>query len=339
MRYRFGLSRGLLGTASTAVGARARVLGRRGVGVLLLFLGTLALSDSFAADLGPSLETETPSLETTTATSAPPPESTATTASSHEATATGAPTPESTAASTPEEPPAILPDVLPFAEEVKDPVFALLIGLVDADLYGTLDQQRLQAELDRRQMRSKLPYQRVLEVTRLPAGAGRPTNEVHVRFDGPISLPIPYSILGYNPGSFRTSQECRFREWTLGEVEVLFQKEAGDSVIDVPVVLEDVHLFGLTDGEIDLDIDKWVDALLGASIDDTEMVALMLCRYQGVWHGWAMGYNYEKKGRSGALDFRKDSVVFPSPSEFKAVGRKMRTRAEALLGQANRTEP
>lgn len=227
-----------------------------------------------------------------------------------------------------------LPDEIPAAEEVKDPVFALLIGLVEADIYGTLDQSRLVAELGRRNAKSKLPYEHVLDVTRLPAADGRPTNEVLVRFDENIKLPIPYSILGYNPGSFRTSRVCRFREWQLGDIEVTLQKKEGDGYVDVPVPLEDVHLFGLLDGEIDLDIDAWVDRLLGGAIDDTEISALMLCRYEGTWHGWAMGYNKKHKGRSGALDFKKDSVVFPNPDEFKAVGRKMRSRAEALLAAA-----
>jgi hypothetical protein len=205
---------------------------------------------------------------------------------------------------------------------------------VDEDLHGTLDQRRIQDELNRRHVKSKLPYQRVLDVTRLPVSSDRSVNEIHVRFDGPLKLPIPYSILGYNPGSLRATEECRFLEWKLGDIEIAYQKKEGDEYVDVPIPLQDVFLYGVIQGKLDLDIDGWVDRLMGGSLDDTGVVALMLCRYEGVWHGWAMGYNNDKKGRSGALDFREDAVVFPSPDGFKAVGRKMRARAEGLLQRA-----
>ena len=227
-----------------------------------------------------------------------------------------------------------LPSELPSAVDVKDPIFALLIGLVDGNLHGTLDQRHIQDELNRRHVKSKLPYEHVLDVTRLPSERNPRLNEVRVRFDGALKLPIPYSILGYNPGSLRATEECRFLEWKLGDVQIGYQKKEGDEYIDIPIQLRDVYLYGVTEGKLDLDIDGWVDRLMGGSLDDTAIVALMLCRFEGVWHGWAMGYNKDKHGRSGALDFRKDQIVFPSPDGFKAVGRKMRARAEGLLQQA-----
>ena len=130
------------------------------------------------------------------------------------------------------------------------------------------------------------------------------------------------------------SEECRFLEWKLGDVEIIHQKKEKGEWVDYPIQLHDVYLYGITAGELELDIDAWLDRVMGGSLDDTDLVALMLCRYEETWHGWAMGYNKDKRGRSGALDFRKDSVVFPSPDGFKAVGRKMRSRAEAMLAQA-----
>lgn len=227
-----------------------------------------------------------------------------------------------------------LPVNLPHVDDVKDPIFAILIGLVENDIYGTLTQQRLMIQLERMRKTSKLPYQSVIEVTRLPSGNGRPTNEISVTFDGELSLPIPYSILGYNPGSFRASRQCLFREWRLGTVTLNHSKKKGDGIEVVPVVLEDVYLFGLESGRVTLDIDGWLDRMLGGSLDDTDIVGLMLCRYQGKWMGVAMGYNEDRRGRSGALDFREDKVVFPSPDEMKTVGRTMRSRVEGLLAQA-----
>jgi hypothetical protein len=227
-----------------------------------------------------------------------------------------------------------LPIMLPYIEEVKDPIFSILIGLVENDIYGTLTQQRLAMQLERMRKTSKLPYQSVREVTRLPAGDGRPTSEISVIFEGELALPIPYSILGYNPGSFRASEQCLFREWRLGTVTLQHSTRRGEEIEMVPVVLEDVYLFGLETGRVTLDIDGWVDRMLGGSLDDTEIVGLMLCRYDGKWIGVAMGYNEDRRGRSGALDFKEDKVVFPSPDEMKTVGRTMRGRVEGLIAQA-----
>ncbi len=102
----------------------------------------------------------------------------------------------------------------------------------------------------------------------------------------------------------------------------------------VQIVLENAHLYGLEDGEITLDIDGWVDRMFGGNLDDTDIVGLLLCRYEGKWIGVAMGYNERERGRSGALDFGADKVVFPSPDEIKTVGRTMRSRVEGLLAQA-----
>jgi hypothetical protein len=227
-----------------------------------------------------------------------------------------------------------LPIMLPYVDDVKDPIFSILIGLVENDLYGTLTRERLGMQLDRMRKTSKLPYQSVREVTRLPAGDDRAANEISVTFEEELSLPIPYSILGYNPGSFRASEHCLFREWRLGTVTLQHSTRRGEEIEMVPVVLENVYLFGLESGRVTLDIDGWLDRMMGGSLDDTEIVGLMLCRHEGKWIGVAMGYNEDRRGRSGALDFREDKVVFPSPDEMKTVGRTMRGRVESLLAQA-----
>jgi hypothetical protein len=138
-----------------------------------------------------------------------------------------------------------LPVSLPCADGVKDPIFSILVGLVEADIYGTLTQDRLGMQLDRMGKTSHLPYRSVREVTRLPRGDGRPTAEVSVTFDGPLSLPIPYSILGYNPGSFRAAERCVFREWDLGTVTLQHSRKRGDEIEMVQIVLENAHLYGL----------------------------------------------------------------------------------------------
>jgi hypothetical protein len=213
---------------------------------------------------------------------------------------------------------------------ILDPVFALLVGLISANNYGTLTEERLIQELTRFPNRSRLPYRSVRSLTRLPVIPGR-TASVRIDFNGPLDLPVPYSILGYHPGSFTATEECVFREWILGTVSLAHAEEVGGRVVESTIELEDVHLFGLARGKVVIDIDAWLDVLLGSMLDDTDVTCLLLCRYHGAWLAFAMGYNSDHEGRSGAFVFAKDEILFPSPPEMRTVGRQMRKRTEYLM--------
>jgi hypothetical protein len=238
--------------------------------------------------------------------------------------------PIDTVSDLPDEPIVGLPPVLPVDPEVKDPVFAVLVGLIQTNTYGTLTHARLQAHLDRTGKKSRLPYGAVREVLRLP-GEKPGTAHLSIEFDHDLDLPVPYSILGYHPGTFRTSKDLEFSEWILGEVRLRHDAPDGEKPESRTLVLEDVHLYGLVKGEVYVDIDGWLDNLLGSKLDDTNMVGFMLCRFEGELLGVAMGYNNAKEGRSGALSFREDKIIFPSPPEMKTIGRKMRARIEGLI--------
>jgi hypothetical protein len=223
-----------------------------------------------------------------------------------------------------------LPPVIPAEEGVRDPVFALLIGLVSSGSYGTLTEERLEQEMQRLPNRSKLPYQSLHSLTRMPIIPGR-TGQIRLEFNGDLDLPVPYSILGYHPGSFTASRECLFREWNLGTVRLEHTAEVDGKIKQSTVELREVHLYGVARGKVRIDIDGWLDALLGGMLDDTDVTCLMLCRYQGRWLGFAMGYNDSGDGRSGALTFDTDEILFPSPPELRTVGRMMRKRTEQLM--------
>ena len=223
-----------------------------------------------------------------------------------------------------------LPRTLDPAPMVKDPVFGLLIGLVSSGEYGDLSGDRLGAELRRLHANSVLPYQALDTLTRLPVKAGR-TATVKVTFHGDLNLPIPYSILGYHPGSFNTSQTCIFREWIFDRL-LLPQDVEGSAAANPPTLeLDDVHLFGVAQGKVLIDIDGWLDSLMGDKLDDTWVTGLLLCRYRGEWFGFAMGYNRKGEGRSGALSFTKDRILFPTPAELRIVGPRMRAQMESLM--------
>ena len=225
--------------------------------------------------------------------------------------------------------PGELPDPLPLDPQVKDPVFSVLVGLIHSNLYGSLSGERLERAVSGQRGQSRLPYRRLRELRRV-ADPGGQSAQVSLVLDGDLKLPIPYTILWYHPGSFATSETCVFREWILGPMSVSVPA-ARKGQPAAPVDLQDVHLFALDQGRIAVDIDAWLDRLMGSALDDTVVTGILLFRRNGRWLAVAVGYNNDGKGRSGTFDFTEDRIVFPVPAEMKAVARQMRARMEALM--------
>lgn len=223
-----------------------------------------------------------------------------------------------------------LPPVLAVEKDVQDPVFGILISLVSSGIYGTLSGERLAAEMNRLHARSHLPYRSLVSLTRLPVVPGRMAR-VQVQFHGDLDLPIPYSILGYHPGSFTASETCVLREWMFDTLKLTLDDGKNDPAHAPTVELNDVHLFGVEQGRILIDIDGWLDAVMGGALDDTGVTCLMLCRRGEEWLGFAMGYNKDGNGRSGALSFVKDAILFPTPAELRGIGPRMRSQEESLM--------
>jgi hypothetical protein len=220
-----------------------------------------------------------------------------------------------------EAPPPALPEALPYQPLVKDGVFAVLLGLVESDSYGVLTSEHLGRDLARRGASSRLPYRKLREVRRAPeepAGTAR----VDVLFEGPLRLSIPYTILGYHPGTLRADQTCVFREWRLDTLEV--PSPGG------PFPIQDVRAFAFREGGIRIDFDAWLDWLMGSALDDTQVSGIAIFRHRGRWIGLALGFNDKGEPRSGSFDFQLDKVLIPPSEELRAVARHLRRTLQAL---------
>lgn len=223
---------------------------------------------------------------------------------------------------------ALVPvDTIRPAVDVHDPIFAYLVGLVDTDLYGTIDATTLDDVVRRSAGSSPLPYRRLRSLTRSVETIHR-TALVDLTFDERLALPIPYRILGYAPGKLRATQEVGFREWILGEL-ILSHRSARDAP-PIEVRLSDVHLYALRNGEMWVDIDGWLDALVAGKLDDTRITGLVLFHSGGERWGMAVGYNRDWRGRSGLFSMKKDAIEFPSPPTLKTAAWKLRQILEGL---------
>jgi len=221
-----------------------------------------------------------------------------------------------------------LPDSLPLADDVADGVFALIFGILERDVEAVITGPQLQEMLQRTGRESSVPPELITLVERAHDLRG-PQVWVRALFTEALRVAVPYSILGYHPGRLASSQSIIALEWRYSRLTLPDPRHARAA----PLELTDVTLWGVVSGEILIDIDGWLDFLLGSKLDDTRVVGLADFRLGGKRFGMALGYNREGEPRSGALDLAENEIRFPSPPEIKAVARHLRARVVRRLAE------
>ena len=214
-----------------------------------------------------------------------------------------------------------VPTDLTPATDISNPLFALLASLIDDDLYGRVSKRRVAAGVEAGGG-SNLPWQEMLWLTREPGHRGA-RSRFTVRFLDRLHASVPYQLLGYHPGSLRVSRLLQIREWWLGDWSFLHEGHTA--------LAEDLSLYGLVEGEVQIDVDGWIDWLMGGRLDDIFIVGFCIFRQDGRRIALAFGYNADGKGRTGMLDLSADELVFPVPKPYLTMGRMLRSQVERRL--------
>jgi len=203
------------------------------------------------------------------------------------------------------------PEIMLPEGAVPDRFYSYLIGLVDADVCGVVDGVHLSKLLQKNKGKTSIPFEKIKEIRR-ECVAGSAVRDVSIAFKGDLRTPVPYSILGYHPGSVDASKTMSFLEWYMPHEKIAVGGRES-------VELSEVFVFGAYDGWAIVDVDAWIDRLLGGVLDDTRIVVLALFKYKGDWHGLAAGYDRQGNGRSGIFNFRTNKILFPTPRELQVL--------------------
>jgi hypothetical protein len=192
---------------------------------------------------------------------------------------------------------------------IPDPFYGYLIGLLDANVCGVVGADQLSEVLGKHRGKTSIPFERIREIDR-GCGSGTGARDVSISFNGALKTPLPYSILGYHPGSVSASPKVNFLEWFIPSQKIAI---GGARSIE----LSQVHVFGIYEGWTIVDIDDWVDRMMGGLLDDTRIVVMVLFKYNEDWHGLAAGYDRRGAGRSGIFNFRTNKILFPTPRDLQ----------------------
>jgi hypothetical protein len=191
--------------------------------------------------------------------------------------------------------------------EVRDTFFAWLVGVVDAGRDATIDNAGLRDILTEFRSSIALPFDRIVEVRhRTLFGGARGT--LSIEFDGEIDIPVPFSVLWYHPGSLSSTRTLRFDERRFTAVP------AGRDTASP------VYAFRLVEGTMTIDVDAWLDVLLGNVVDDLSVRLVAIVRWRGSWRCLLGGTGREDRRIIAAFDLARNTITFPVPKELVRLG-------------------
>jgi hypothetical protein len=80
----------------------------------------------------------------------------------------------------------------------------------------------------------------------------------------------------------------------------------GKGIQVIPVT--NLTVFRLDSGWIVMDVDGWLDRVLGGKVDDCWTQGFAICRHNGKARGLALSQNRDLRPRSGEIDFATNQI-------------------------------
>jgi hypothetical protein len=197
-------------------------------------------------------------------------------------------------------------------DTILEPFFAFVVARAEGDSLGLWHAADLQASARARGRSSRLPVEKLVSLERrrpAPGSEGRHAGarvraEWVITFDGALGFPLPYSILGYHPGSLRLSRTLVLAELAPQDMTVAWREKREVRRHE----LRAVRVFALERGHLLLDADAVVDRLLGEVLDDSWTVGFVTA-HDGPGR-LGLGVMLGRDGRSiyGEFDFARDRI-------------------------------
>jgi len=192
---------------------------------------------------------------------------------------------------------------------VKDTFFAYVLGIVLTGVEVDIDNAQMRDVLREFQSRLKFPFDlvnRVVQHNEEDTGA----RTISLIFNGDVIIPIPFSFLGYHPGTLRSTERLNFR---------VIRSSYTDPAD--PRVYTPVYDLTLADGSVLIDIDDWLVYLLWKVLDKLEVRHIVFFSYQGDWIGLVEGKGklFNRNMRE-YFDFTNNRIIYPIPDKLDAMG-------------------
>jgi len=217
--------------------------------------------------------------------------------------------------------------------EIRDPLFEFMVNLVEGDSLGVWSRDDILTYITASGRPSKLPVERLVSVSRNIVPLEEAERAFHfparralrLELKADLRLPLPYSILGYHPGTLHVSRVVETVEWDLLSATLRLSDEGDDPA---RIWAPSIKALGIKTGHVVLDVDGWIDRLLGKKLDDTWIEGFVVARVSGApdpqdngINGLVLGRSRKNRPLSGAFDFRNDKVLPNGRPVARAIAR------------------
>ncbi len=194
-------------------------------------------------------------------------------------------------------------------DQVRDTFFAYVLGIVMTGIEVDIDNSQMREILTEFKSKLNVPFDLITRVTQhTDEASGERT--ISLEFNGDVVIPIPFSILGYHPGTVRSTQQVDFRVTRAAYND---QKDPRNSTL--------VYDLALSGGSVLIDVDDWIVYILGTVFDKIQIRHIVFFRYDDKWIGLLEGKG-KVFGRSMReyFDFTHNGIVFPVPTNLDLLG-------------------
>jgi hypothetical protein len=195
-------------------------------------------------------------------------------------------------------------------DQVKDTFFGYFLGILFSGMELEMDNGQMREVLSEFKTSFNLPFDLITRVwqTRDPVtGAQR----VGLEFRQAQSIPVPFSLLFYHPGSIVVE---RALSW---QVSRSSSEDPGP-----PPRMSPVYDLALVQGSLLADIDGWLETLFSSFLEDTWIRHVFIFTWRGDWMAYLQGTGRRTGRTLGAyFNFTHNRIVFPVPADLDRAAR------------------
>ena len=194
------------------------------------------------------------------------------------------------------------------ADQVADPFIAMVIGLLVHDAFVCLGGDTLRHLFPQLADAADIPFESLHSFSRVPLEQTA-VRRFQVNFAGDLEVPLPIRILGYHPGRVRLAKTITGDQRVIRRIPLPHPDPSQSSAIGPVYVVE------FEPGDIQVDLDWWLDLLLGRNFGDLDARLVLIFRYRRIWFGVLGGYGNDGRVLSWTFELKHSYfLVRPPPT-------------------------
>ncbi len=198
-------------------------------------------------------------------------------------------------------------------EQVKDTFFAYVIGVIASGMDLEMTNADLRDILTEFKTNLNLPFDLIRGVVQHTDEQSGETS-MSIAFNDAAKIPIPFAFLGFiRPGAILATSQLHFTQ-----TRPVSSKESEQ------YTARPVYVMHLTEGEIVVDINDFLIALLPSRLDDLTIRFIAIFRYQEDWYCQLGGTGRRaKKDLNEFFNLTKNKIIYPVPKELSRLGKRI----------------